>query len=87
MGTYRRDEGDHEGLGKTIDLMPKRPTGPGTELKELRTARNTFDYSPYPGPDDRSTYDATTIKAMIERSLETAENLVRAFEKRCKERR
>jgi hypothetical protein len=61
--------------------------GLGTELKELRTARNAFDYSPYPGQDDRSVYDVTTIEAMIRKNLGIAEKLVRAFEKRLKESR
>jgi len=83
---HRRDEGDHEKLGKEIDSLPKLPPGSGTELKELRTRRNEFDYSPHPGPNERTAYDASTIEAMIEESLETAEKLVRGFEKRLKQR-
>ena len=83
LSVHRRDEEDHERLGKEIDSMM---IGLGTELKELRTRRNEFDYSPHPGPDDRTAYDASTIEAMIKESLDTAEKLVRAFEKRLKER-
>jgi len=87
LWVHHRDEGDHERLGKAIDDTSRLPTGSGTELKELRTTRNAFDYSPYPGPDDGSAYDASTIEAMIKQSLETAEKLLHAFEKRLKERR
>jgi len=86
LWVHRRDEGDHERLGKEIDSLPRLPPGSGTELKELRTRRNEFDYSPHPGPDDRTAYDASTIEAMIKESLDTAEKLVRAFEKRLKQR-
>lgn len=86
LGVHRRDEGDHERLGKDIDSLPKLRPSLGTDLKELRARRNEFDYSPHPGPNDRTAYDASTIEAMIKESLETAESLVRAFRKRVKER-
>src|SRR5713101_5988599 len=76
LWVHHRDEGDHERLGREIDEMSKLPTRSGTELKELRTTRKAFDYSPHPGPDDRTAYDASTIEAMIKESLETAEKLV-----------
>ena len=87
LEVHRRDEGDHERLGKEIDSLPKLPPDSGKELRELRTRRNEFDHSPHPGPNNRTAYDADTIEAMIRESVETAEKLVRAFRKRLKEGR
>ena len=87
LWVHHRDEEDHERLGKGIDSMAKLPRGSGTLLTELRTRRNEFDYSPYPGPNARTAYDASTIEAMIKESLDAAEKLVRALDECLKGRR
>ena len=86
LSVAHRDEDDHDRLANEIDLL-KGLQGSGAKLKELRTRRNEFDYSPYPGPDERRVFDVSEIETIIQESVETAETLVRAFEQHLKERR
>ena len=86
LSVHHRDEHDHERLGKEIESIKGMPGSAGVELKELRRLRNEFDYSPYPGKDPGTLYDARTTEVMIKGSLQTAARLVRAFEKRLEQR-
>ena len=80
LSKARRDEGDHEKLGKDMEGLKGLPATAGTVLKELRVRRDEFDYSPYPGPSPRAPYDEDEIEAIIKESIRQAQGLVRMFQ-------
>jgi hypothetical protein len=57
-----------------------RPLAVGESLKDLRRSRNEADYSPYPGPDERTQYDPDELQDVILGSIDTADRLLRQVE-------
>lgn len=76
----RRDVDDHEKLPGLVDLALKGQAQAGDVLKELRRLRNEMDYSPYPGPDPGTQYEAEEIENKIRESIQRAEDLVDTLE-------
>jgi len=83
----RHDEDDHDKLAQAVDSILEGRVAVGAVLKNLRRLRNEMDYSPFPGPDPRTQYDAQEIDTLITQSLQQADELVGTFERHLQERK
>lgn len=81
FSVQRRDQDDHDSLPGVLDSLDglEEPLGP--TLKELRKLRNEMDYSPYPGPDSHTQYDADEIDVELARSVERSERLLTVLQR------
>ena len=79
FAVHSRDEDDHAKLPAVLDSLPDLAMKLGPVLKELRQLRNEMDYSPYPGPDEHTAYDAGEIDHQIAASIQKAEGVLQAL--------
>lgn len=86
LSVHRRDEDDHDRLGKEIASLKGLTPDVTEALRELRRLRNEFDYSPYPGLDLGTPYEPATIEATIKKSIRDAQGVIRALWSLLKQR-
>ena len=87
FAVHRRDEKDHDKVAQGVDALLRRQGSLQTALKELRDLRNEMDYSPYPGPDDETEYEADEIEGAIGDTIRKTQGLIGEFDGFLKGRR